>query len=488
MRWDRYPNFELVPGALLLVDPQGRIAEINNQAAAPLGYSHDELIGQPAESLITVPHRETYLRFLANTLSMQKTGPVVSSADLLARHKDGSGVPTRILFTLAVIENGCHPLNLFASPDDPLCTNDTLLRIIARFAALSCASCDGFILLREDGSIEECNQEFCGLLGYDHDELLQLNISDLEAAEEAGETSRFLQQIPANGWGRLRTTYRKRNSKAVPLETNIGHFPLERGRLFLGFAHHDFSGHRSVLLAAALAAVPNAVMVTDREGKILWANAAFDRMTGFMPEEYLNRTPRLLASGCYSEAFYTEMWQRILGGETWRGEITDRRRDGNLYEEAMTITPIRLAGDQISHFVAVKEDLTARKRADTELQESEERYCALFHGASDVIVTTNYNGRITSANRAFEVLTGYTSEEILGTRVFDLLATEQVDFARQAFESVLSGGYQPYFELQMKTKDSTRVRLEVGCHPISRAGAISGVGVIAREVRGPRRS
>ncbi len=145
----------------------------------------------------------------------------------------------------------------------------------------------------------------------------------------------------------------------MPLEINIGHFPLERGRRFLGFAHHDFSGHRSVLLAEAIAAVPKAVMVTDREGKILWANAAFEGMTGFTPEEYLNRTPRLLASGCHPVEFYRQMWQRILGGETWRGEITNRRRDGSLYPEAMTITPIRFDGDRISHFVAVKEDLTA---------------------------------------------------------------------------------------------------------------------------------
>jgi PAS domain S-box-containing protein len=392
------------------------------------------------------------------------------------------------LFTLTVIEDGCHPLNLFASRDDPLCTNETLLRILSRLTALSCASCDGFILLREDGTIEECNQEFCGLLGYHHDELLQLNVTDLETAEVSGETTRFLQQVPENGWDRLRTRYRRKESRPVPLEIDIGHFPLERGRRFLGFAHHDSSGHRSVLLAAALALLPYAVMVTDREGKILWANAAFDSMTGFTPEEYLNRTPRLLASGCHPGEFYREMWQRILGGETWRGGITNRRRDGSLYEEVMTITPVRLAGDRISHFVAVKEDLTTLKRADPALRGSEESYRALFRGASDVIVTTDYNGHITWANRAFEVMTGYMSEEILGARVIDLLAAEQADFARQAFESVLSGGYQPYFELKMKAKDGTHIPLEVGCHPISRAGMIYGVGVIGREVRGPRRS
>jgi PAS domain S-box-containing protein len=488
MRWDRYPNFEFVPGALLLVDPQGRIAEINNQAAAPLGYSRDELVGQPAESLIAAPHREKYLRFLANTLSMQRAGPVVSSADLLTRRKDGSEIPTRILFTLAVIENGCHPLNLFAGPDDPLCTNDTLLRTLARFTGLGCASCDGFVLLREDGRIEDCNQEFCGILGYDHEDLLQLNISDLETAEVSGETTRFLQQIPPNGWDRLCTRYRRKTSKAVPLEIVIGHFPLENGRRFVGFVHHDLSGHRSVLLATALEAVPNPVMITDCEGRILWANAAFDRMTGFVPEEYLERTPRLLASGSHPASSYQEMWEKILGGETWRGEITNRHRDGSLYQEAMTITPIRLTGDRISHFVAVKEDLTTRKQADSELRESEERCRSLFQEARDLIFTTDSIGCITSANRAFEVLTGYTSEEVLDMCVFDLIATEQVDFAHQAFELVLSGGLQPYFELRMKTKGSTHLLLEVGCHPITRARVISGVGVIAREVQGPWRS
>ncbi len=83
--------------------------------------------------------------------------------------------------------------------------------------------------------------------------------------------------------------------------------------------------------------------LTDRQGKILSANAAFSTLTGYALEEVLGQTSRFLKSGVHDEAFYRQLWQTVHAGRIWRGEIINRRKDGTLYQEEMIVTPVRAA-------------------------------------------------------------------------------------------------------------------------------------------------
>ena len=103
-----------------------------------------------------------------------------------------------------------------------------------------------------------------------------------------------------------------------------------------------------------------AVMITNRAGIIVWVNSAFTTMTGFPAEEAIGRNPSaLLKSGEQGPSFYRDLWATILKGRTWRGEMINRRKDGSLYAEAQTITPVDDSAGDITHFVAFKRDLTA---------------------------------------------------------------------------------------------------------------------------------
>jgi len=118
---------------------------------------------------------------------------------------------------------------------------------------------------------------------------------------------------------------------------------------------------------AALEAAANPIVITDRAGEILWVNRAFTALTGYAASEALGRKPSLLKSGVHPQSFYREMWNTILGGQTWRGELVNRRKDGSLYTEEQTITPLRSKGGEISYFIAIKQDVTERNRAEKEL-------------------------------------------------------------------------------------------------------------------------
>jgi PAS domain S-box-containing protein len=122
------------------------------------------------------------------------------------------------------------------------------------------------------------------------------------------------------------------------------------------------------LQGAALESAANAIVITDREGRITWVNPAFTHLTGYTSEEVLRQNPRVLKSGEHRLSFYQNLWETVLAGRVWRGEIINRRKDGSLYTEAMTITPVRDMDGEITHFIAIKEDITERKRAEEELQ------------------------------------------------------------------------------------------------------------------------
>jgi PAS domain S-box-containing protein len=114
-------------------------------------------------------------------------------------------------------------------------------------------------------------------------------------------------------------------------------------------------------------------MITDRTGAILWVNPAFSVLTGYTPEEVLGANPRILKSGKQNAEFYRQFWQTILAGHTWRGKFVNRRKDGSIYINEETITPVRLHGAEITHFVGVMQDVSDREQAEAQIRQLNEQ-------------------------------------------------------------------------------------------------------------------
>lgn len=141
-------------------------------------------------------------------------------------------------------------------------------------------------------------------------------------------------------------------------------------RLERAARQHDADLEQLRLLGAALEATANAIMITNREGAIVWANPAFCAMTGYGIDEALGRNPReLLKSGRQTPDDYRDLWRTILAGEVWRGELLNQRKDGTPYLEYQTITPVRDADGCVRRFIAVKQDITARKQDEKRMEE-----------------------------------------------------------------------------------------------------------------------
>lgn len=142
-----------------------------------------------------------------------------------------------------------------------------------------------------------------------------------------------------------------------------------QGALVESEAAHRRSQAAVELQSAALSAAANAIVITDRNSIIETINPAFTRLTGYSETESIGKKMGdLLRSGQQPAGFYQEMWTTILGGDVWQGELVNRRKDGSLYIEEQTITPVLDAGGEATHFVAVKHDITLRKQHERELE------------------------------------------------------------------------------------------------------------------------
>jgi PAS domain S-box-containing protein len=164
-------------------------------------------------------------------------------------------------------------------------------------------------------------------------------------------------------------------------------------------------------LATAIEQAPVSVVITDASGLIDYVNPAFTSVTGYSHEEARGATPRLLKSGLQEPRFYEELWGTILAGENWRGEIINRRRDGTRYTQDTTIAPVRSAAGKVTHFVAISQDVTERKRTEAALQRSEERYRALFDRNLAGVYRTALEGTMLECNEAFARIFGHASRE-----------------------------------------------------------------------------
>lgn len=125
--------------------------------------------------------------------------------------------------------------------------------------------------------------------------------------------------------------------------------------------------HQLHLKTSALEATANAILICDVQGVIEWVNPAFTRLTGYTLDEARGASTRLLRSGAHDRAFYEHLWSTILSGQVWQGTLVNQRKDGSLYDEEQTITPVRNVSGSIIRFIAIKQDISERRAQERAL-------------------------------------------------------------------------------------------------------------------------
>lgn len=218
------------------------------------------------------------------------------------------------------------------------------------------------------GQILEANDAALNFYGWSLDEMRSMRIQQINTFSEEQVKQAMLE---AKTLKRNQFTFKHRRKDGSIRDVDVYSSPIDiDGRGYLYSIIHDVTERVQAeeqlrLQISALNSASNAIVITDTDGNIIWANQAFTQVTGFDLTEAIGRNPRdLVKSGVQSTGYYSVMWESILRGEVWKGELVNKRKDGSLYYEEMTITPVHDKHGEVTHFIAIKQDITDRKASE----------------------------------------------------------------------------------------------------------------------------
>ena len=163
-------------------------------------------------------------------------------------------------------------------------------------------------------------------------------------------------------------------------------------------------------LSRAVEQSPNSIIITNEKGIIEYVNPHFCKVSGYAPEEVIGKTMRMHQSGVTPKEVYDDLWQTIKSGKVWRGELLNKNKQGRMYWEDLSISPIFDEQGKITNFVSEQIEITARKLADEQVRLFEK----VFANANEAILISDADNKIINVNPAFTEVTGYTREEVIG--------------------------------------------------------------------------
>jgi diguanylate cyclase (GGDEF)-like protein/PAS domain S-box-containing protein len=233
------------------------------------------------------------------------------------------------------------------------------------------------------------------------------------------------------------------------------------------------------LLAAALEAADTAVVIVDRDRTIVWANPALEQLTGYTPQEVIGKSTPAFWSSQQSPAFYEELWATLLSGKKWRGELVNQHKDGSFYDENRSITPIRDARGEVTHFIAIRRDISARKRAERDVR----RLVQVVEKTPNFVGMADLEGKIFFVNQAFYEALGYAKEDLPGKHFSTIIAESNPP---NLVQDLVSGMYQPAGwagEVQVRRQDGSDLSVLLTLQPLTDGqGAVTGSFGVARDV------
>lgn len=261
----------------------------------------------------------------------------------------------------------------------------------AELRALFLSMRDVILVLNRDGIYLQIPPTNPDLLYRPAEELLGSRLNDVFPKQQAEEYLQIIQKVLDTQKTQYVEYQLEIGDKVVWFEASVSPISDEKAIwVARDISDRKLTENQLQLQSAAISSAANAILITDHNGSIEWINAAFTKLTGYTFEEAFGRKPGdLVKSGIQDERFYQEMWGNILSGKIWQGEIINRRKDGQLYSERLTITPLLNEKGEIHQFVAIKEDVT-EQRQNENIMESRLRLheFAIYHNLQELLQET----------------------------------------------------------------------------------------------------
>ncbi|NTW84044.1 MAG: PAS domain S-box protein [Chlorobiaceae bacterium] len=347
----------------------------------------------------------------------------------------------------------------------------------------------------ENNDILDANSSAVQFYGWKHEQLCRMHIKDINAFP-----SEIFEKIHKE-WNKSDNRhFESLHKKADGSVRNVEVFAQKvfiNGKFIIYAIIHDITERKRAeetlkKLSVAIEQSPAIVVITDPEGNIEYANPMFTASTGYTLEEAKGRNPRILKSGMMSREFYENLWKTILSGKVWNGEFHNKKKNGELYWENAVISAIRNDAGNVTNFVAVKEDITEKKKLWDELFENKAILDAALESMTDAVIISDPKGRFIEFNTAFATFHRFRDKnEYLTTltdypAIFELCKPDgtPVTFEQWPLPRALRGETAVAFECVLKRKDTGEKWIgSYNFGPIRDSeGNITGSVITARDV------
>ncbi|MFL6444074.1 MAG: PAS domain S-box protein [Candidatus Sulfotelmatobacter sp.] len=448
-------------------DLQGHTLYISPKVEAVLGYSKEEFCSGQQLRLGRI-HPGDFGRVYEAYQSLFKNQTSLD-IEYRFRHKNGKWIWVQDRATTTHEEGGVLYADGFLCDITERKEAEAELQFQTAFLeAQANSTIDGILVVDPAGRTLLRNQRFA--------EIFQLP-KELQANREEGGTMRHaaaLMKNPKLFLSRVEYLYQHPNETARDeLELKNGMF-LDRysspvvdkngvyyGRIwtFRDITESKRNQDELQQLSLAVEQSPVSVIITDPEGKIGYVNRKFTECSGYTREEVVGNNPRILKSGQTSPDLYRDLWSTVKQGRVWSGEFLNKKKNGEIFWEAASITPITNAKGQITHFLAVKEDITGRRKAERDLRLTQ---FSVDH-ASEAIQWLDAEGRIVYANDASCATLKRSRGELIGLAVTDARPVFSKEYWDKLWQELKQRNSMT-FESQVQTKNGESVPVEINAN------------------------
>ena len=350
-----------------------------------------------------------------------------------------------------------------------------------RFARLSDAAFEG-IVISKNGKVLDLNSQFARMLGYELSEMIGLDAKQFIAP---GSYDLVMQHMRTGNEEPYEHLALKKDGSIFPVEVRAKMIELEGESVRLT-ALRDITARKKMeedlrIVWRSAEQSPASMLITDTAGIIQYVNPQFLESSGFTMDEVIGKKPSILKSGLTPAETYSDLWNTVQNGGIWRGELCNKRKNGEFFWESASISGVKNEDGDITHFVAVKIDITDRKKAEGALRRSEEKFRALIENSSDGIVVLNASLESTYRGPSRKRILGYEENE--KADILDVVHPDDGHSLRSVLERLLREPEKPAtLEIRVKHKDASwRVIEAVGKNLLTNS-AVEGIVVNYRDI------